>query len=177
MCRLHVDHHFHGPLAVPGIARGCAEKRRSLLVVVIRQLARKRLKGTSRSISRILSGRCRPGRSSICDRCYQRPDAIYPKARASSPQAPPQTRTRPLDLAPGGVYRAIPVTWAAGGLLHRRFTLTSVSMRWLGISSVVGGGLLSVALSRGSPRVGVTHHLALWSPDFPQRRLRAAAIA
>ena len=28
------------------------------------------------------------------------------------------------------------------------------------------GGLLSVALSRGSPRVGVTHHLALWCPDF-----------
>ena len=43
-------------------------------------------------------------------------------------------RTRPFDLAPGGVYRAIPVTWDAGGLLHRRFTLTSVSMRWLGIS-------------------------------------------
>jgi hypothetical protein len=79
-------------------------------------------------------------------------------------------RTRPFDLAPGGVYRAIPVTWDAGGLLHRRFTLTSVSMRWLGNSLVVRGGLLSVALSRGSPRVGVTHHLALWSPDFPQRR-------
>ena len=31
------------------------------------------------------------------------------------------------------------------------------------------GGLFSVALSRGSPRVGVTHHPALWSPDFPHR--------
>lgn len=31
-----------------------------------------------------------------------------------------------------------------------------------------GGGLFSVALSRGSPRVGVTHHPALWSPDFPR---------
>jgi hypothetical protein len=31
------------------------------------------------------------------------------------------------------------------------------------------GGLLSVALSRGSPRVGVTHHSALWSPDLPRR--------
>ena len=29
-------------------------------------------------------------------------------------------------------------------------------------------GLFSVALSRGSPRVGVTHHLALWSPDLPR---------
>ena len=34
-------------------------------------------------------------------------------------------RARPLDLAPGGVYRATPVTWGAGGLLHHRFTLTS----------------------------------------------------
>src|SRR5690606_7695002 len=31
------------------------------------------------------------------------------------------------------------------------------------------GGLLSVALSRGSPRVGVTHRPALWSPDVPRR--------
>jgi hypothetical protein len=30
----------------------------------------------------------------------------------------------PLDLAPGGVYRAAQVTLSAGGLLHRRFTLT-----------------------------------------------------
>ena len=30
----------------------------------------------------------------------------------------------PLDLAPGGVYRAAAVTCSAGGLLHRRFTLT-----------------------------------------------------
>ena len=36
------------------------------------------------------------------------------------------------------------------------------------------GGLFSVALSRGSPRVGVTHHPALRSPDFPQ--LSPAAI-
>ena len=31
------------------------------------------------------------------------------------------------------------------------------------------GGLLSVALSRGSPRVAVGHHPALWSPDVPRR--------
>lgn len=30
------------------------------------------------------------------------------------------------------------------------------------------GGLLSVALSVGSRRPGVTWHLALWSPDFPR---------
>ena len=32
----------------------------------------------------------------------------------------------------------------------------------------VPGGLLSVALSRGSPRVAVSHHPALWSPDVPR---------
>src|ERR671911_147474 len=35
------------------------------------------------------------------------------------------------------------------------------------------GGLFSVALSRGLPRVGVTHHLALWSPDFPRQDPKA----
>src|SRR6185503_18229737 len=34
------------------------------------------------------------------------------------------TAGSPLDLAPGGVYRAAAVTCGAGGLLHHRFTLT-----------------------------------------------------
>ena len=42
------------------------------------------------------------------------------------------------------------------------------------------GGLFSVALSFGSPRLAVSQHPALWSPDLPrhgprQRRTRAAA--
>ncbi len=37
------------------------------------------------------------------------------------------------------------------------------------------GGLFSVALSLGLRPVGVTHHPALWSPDFP-RGLRPAAV-
>jgi hypothetical protein len=83
--------------------------------------------------------------------------------RAGRPQSLAQERTAagalPLDLAPGGVYRAAQVTLSAGGLLHRRFTLTP---------GVAEGGLFSVALSRGSPRVGVTDHPALWSPDLPR---------
>ncbi len=38
------------------------------------------------------------------------------------------------------------------------------------------GGLFSVALSRGSPRVGVTHHLALRSPDVPRWRTPKAHV-
>lgn len=36
----------------------------------------------------------------------------------------------------------------------------------------IDGGLLSVALSRGSLRVAVNNHHALWSPDFPRPMLR-----
>jgi len=61
-----------------------------------------------------------------------------------------------FGLAPGGVFLANPVTGVAGGLLHHLFTLTHA------------GGMLSVALSVGSPRLGVTQHPALWSPDFPR---------
>src|ERR1700689_5250510 len=35
----------------------------------------------------------------------------------------------PLDLAPGGVYRAARITPGAGGLLHHRFTLTPGGVR------------------------------------------------
>ena len=55
---------------------------------------------------------------------------------------------------------------AAGGLLPHHFTLTAPA----------SGGVLSVALSFGSPRLGVTQRPALWSPDFPPR-LDGAAIA
>ncbi len=35
------------------------------------------------------------------------------------------------------------------------------------LANRVRGGMFSVALSLGSPPVGVTDHPALWSPDFP----------
>src|SRR3954454_5856540 len=71
-------------------------------------------------------------------------------------------RGEPPGLAPGGVYRATPVTRGAGGLLHHLFPLPA--------RPGAHGGLFSVALSRGSPRVAVDNHPALWSPDFPRRR-------
>ena len=62
-------------------------------------------------------------------------------------------------------------------LLRTRFTKPTRSPWPLVVSyttvspllpACAGGGLLSVALSRGLPRVGVTHHPALWSPDVPR---------
>ena len=64
-------------------------------------------------------------------------------------------------------------------LLRTRFTEPTASPRPLVGSyptvsplppACAGGGLLSVALSRGLPRVGVTHRPALRSPDVPRRR-------
>ena len=53
--------------------------------------------------------------------------------RAGSPQPLaqelPLPGPLPLDLAPGGVYRAAQVTLGAGGLLHHRFTLTPGRIR------------------------------------------------
>src|SRR5262245_62526311 len=45
------------------------------------------------------------------------------------------------------------------------------------LSRAAVGGLLSVALSLGLRPVGVTHHPALRSPDFPRRSLPAAALS
>jgi hypothetical protein len=64
-------------------------------------------------------------------------------------------------LAPGGVCRAARITPGAGALLPHRFTLACAGPPAI-------GGLLSVALSCGSPRLGVTQHPALWSPDVPR---------
>ncbi len=92
-----------------------------------------------------------------------------PPSNARAGLAPPG----PCDLAPGGVYQATAVTRGAGGLLHHRFTLTAV----LGPRLRTSGGLFSVALSRGSPRVGVTDHPALRSPDLPRRFRRTETDA
>ncbi len=74
-----------------------------------------------------------------------------------------------FGLAPGGVYRATPITRGAGGLLHHRFTLTCARLRAI-------GGLFSVALSFGSLRLAVSQHPALRSPDLPRRRRSVAAV-
>src|SRR3954468_24592012 len=63
-------------------------------------------------------------------------------------------------------------------LLRARFTQQAWSPRPLVVSYTTvsplprrltrRGGLISVALALGLPRVGVTHRPALWSPDVPR---------
>ncbi len=72
-------------------------------------------------------------------------------------------------LLQAGFTMPPPVTGRRGALLPHPFTLAG--------GLLPAGGLLSVALSLGSPPPGVTRRPALWSPDFPpaSRRMPAAA--
>lgn len=102
------------------------------------------------------------GRSSLsATRCRAAP-AAYPgtrRAASSSPVWPCSGRGLPR----GSCHHD------PGGLLHHPFTLTPAPRG--------RGGLLSVALSRGLLRVGVTHRPALWSPDVPRHgRTRDATV-
>jgi hypothetical protein len=104
----------------------------------------------------------RPTREVLADHHFQAREGdlrgeMFPRRSPTSHLNPPL-----FGLAPGGVYRATPVTRGTGELLPHLFTLTS--------HRSVGGGFLSVALSFGSPRVAVSDHPALWSSDFPPLR-------
>jgi hypothetical protein len=126
---------------------------------------------------RVSAGHSGSGSESTCT-----PDSVRTEVRGDHPSRPPIARrlVRPtrgcrrrsaigravlplFGLAPGGVCRATRVTPGAGALLPHRFTLTCARPGGRAI-----GGLLSVALSCGSPRLGVTQHHALWSPDVPR---------
>lgn len=78
--------------------------------------------GTAKKYGRAAryAGFCSPQaarRSSLSGRRCRRPPAAYPKVLSGQ-------LNLLLGLAPDEVYRADPVTRIAGGLLHRRFTLT-----------------------------------------------------
>lgn len=115
-------------------------------------------RGMSQPVSRVLSTAPRGGWAAI----HLGPSSPTTSSRPTRALGRAALGRALSGLAPGGVYLAGPVTRPAGGLLHHPFTLTGAST----------GGLLSVALSRGSPRVAVSHHLALRSPDFPRHRCR-----
>ena len=79
-------------------------------------------------------------------------------ARATPAGLPPRSRT---GLAPGGVCRAPLVTERA---VRSYRTVSPLP------PAEADGGLFSVALSFESPRLAVSQHPALWSPDFPRRK-------
>jgi len=85
------------------------------------------------------------------------------------PEAAAGHRMRLLfGLAPGGVCHALDVTTEAVRS-YRTFSPLPC------FAKATRGCVFSVALSVGSPLLGVTQRPALWSPDFPPRLPEAAA--
>jgi hypothetical protein len=84
--------------------------------------------------------------------------ATYLTTQASSPRTPSQAR-RPSWSCSGRGLPSHPSHLGCWWSLTPPFHPDPASRL---------GGLLSVALSRGSLRVGVAHRPALWSPDFPR---------
>src|SRR3984957_13024544 len=124
----------------------------------------------SRPVGRVLCPAYAGRRSSIWDcRCRQ-PRAAYPRASGGPPS---NARAGNLQFP----------SWPCSGwgLPSRRSHLR----RWWSLTppfhpyppAEPEGGLLSVALSRGSPRVGVTDHPAVGSPYLPHRAVPPGATA
>lgn len=66
-----------------------------------------------------------------------------------------------FGFAPDGVYLAPDVTTGTGELLPHRFTLTPAP------ATPAPGRFAFCGTVLPLPRLGVTQHPALWSPDFP----------
>jgi hypothetical protein len=105
----------------------------------------------------------RPTRKSITGRADPRAD--------SKLSLRTETAASLFGLAPDGVYRAGPVARSAGELLPRRFTLTSSRPQSADTGRFVFCGTIPTRTEIRA--VGVTHHRAPRSPDFPPRHDRA----
>src|SRR5262245_5128542 len=96
---------------------------------------------TSRSIRRVLWSRRRNARPAAIHLGLPSPagSSGLPADSGGQPSsvcAGHPFRRGPLGLAPGGVYRATPVTRDAGGLLLHRFTLTAAARAVAAVSSL-----------------------------------------
>ncbi len=115
---------------------------------------------TSRTVSRILYRRVSPSAATIhLGAPLPAPSSGLPESSGGQP-----SNASCLTLLPVGFTEPFR---SPGTLVVSYTTVSPLPPR--PPEGRPGGGLFSVALSRGSPRVGVTHHRALWSPDFPRR--------
>jgi len=151
----------------------------------------------ARLLRRALGGLGQFGALTICSSQAQaagesacRPGSVHPLARAdghpsrtavagSLKRLPASSGGPPSNARAGAAPRR---TRLPPALLQVGFTKPPQSPTALVVSYTTvsplppdesGGGLFSVALSRGSPRVGVTDHPAQRSPDLPRRSLRS----
>src|SRR5260364_10969 len=138
----------------------CADDREQCVVVVVLALV---MRVQSGPISRILCAqqKLRVTIIRLGRHCW-RAQASYPQATRTTP-ASQTMRARCLELLQ--VEVTVPTA-----LPQSRCALTAPLHPCLSRSKYPAiGGLLSVALFRALPRMAVSHHPVLWSPDFPLR--------
>jgi len=126
---------------------------------------------TGGRVSRILfrpqGGRLR---SFSWDRRHHRPQAAYPRVPLPKQHRAGPTLLSYLALLQVG-FNQPRCHHHAGALLPHLFTLTCAAKAAI-------GGVVSVPLSVGLPRLAVSKHFALWSSDFPLTdRIRPPATA
>jgi len=112
---------------------------------------------TPGSVPRGALRRGRERRPSISDHRCRWPPAVYPQARAGRPRTPAQPPSGLGDLLTLLRVGFTEPPQSPGALVRSYRTVSPLPVP----TRVGAGGLFSVALSRGSPRVGVTHHPAL----------------
>jgi hypothetical protein len=117
-----------GPSAEP--RQMCPECARIDVYATLHARSERYMRGESAcrpgSVLPLARGGDHPSRTAVADSLVR----STREHRAGRPRSLAQgTAGSPLDLAPGGVYRAAAVTCRAGGLLHRRFTLTPRTRR------------------------------------------------
>ena len=124
-------------------------------------------KNASRPVSRVLYGPRRLAatgtwRPFVLDRCCHRPHATYPDG---GPETALRVTPQPplFGLAPGGVCRAAPVASRAVGSYP---TLSPLPRFGPAFSRRNRGGLLSVALSLGSPPPAINRHRVSMEPGL-----------
>jgi hypothetical protein len=126
----------------------------------------------SRPVGRVLCPACAGRRSSIWDcRCRQ-PRAVYPRASGGQPSS---TRAGRLPK-PTALLTLLRVGFTEPPQSPAALVVSYTTVSPLPFAHPLGcanGGLFSVALSRGSPRVDVIDHPAVWSPDLPHRTAKA----
>ena len=121
-------------------------------------------------VSRVLYGPGFPERGSHSSgtafaRCLTQPTWMTgPETGCSDAFAPPASSL--FGLAPGGVYRAVRVASDAVGSYPTLSPLPRHPCRFMTQRNGRRGGLLSVALSLGSPPPGVTRHRVSMEPGL-----------
>jgi len=123
------------------------------------------MKRPSKPVSRVLYPDAVPTMSEPIGTVAIYLDLMLPSGSSDQPGDRTGRSSSPYSVLLQMGFARPPIHTGAGELLPRHFTLTPIYP----INQLHTGRYVSVALSVGSPLLGVTQHLARWSSDFPPR--------